>query len=75
MNETELWAFGIVATVIGGIYFLLYKQQIKITEIATDMRSMKEEILRLRDMRHEIIEHTTQALAEWHSEIIEKIKK
>lgn len=87
MSESLLIAiFSVVAVAIGGCYALMAKHSAacqklameaaeKRSEMATNIATIKEEIARLRDMRHEIIEHTTRALAEWHGDIVDRLKK
>lgn len=77
-----LWLLGIVITVVIGVAVALYvhvKEDAKAHErLATlEERSTQHglEIRTLRDMRHEIMEHVTQALASWYQKVVEMIRK
>lgn len=77
-----LWLLGIVITVVIGLaigLFVHVKEDAKAHErLATlEERSTQhgQEIRSLRDMRHEIMEHVTQALASWYQRVVEMIRK
>lgn len=77
-----LWILGIVVTVVVGLavgLFVHVKEDSKAHErIATleERTSVQgDEIKSLRDMRHEIVEHCTHALAEWYQKVVEMIAK
>jgi hypothetical protein len=46
-----------------------------IAELRTDMTNVKAEVRSLREMRHEIIEQCTHALAEWYQKVVDMIAK
>jgi hypothetical protein len=77
-----LWVLGIFATVVIGVavgLFIHVKEDARVHErVATlEERSSTQggELKSLREMRHEIMEHVTTALAEWYVKIVEMIKK
>lgn len=47
----------------------------RIVRVETKVETLEAEVGKIRDMRHEIIEHTTKAIAEWYTNIIERFKK
>lgn len=47
----------------------------RVVRLETDMATVKGEVKALRDMRHEIIEHTTRAISEWYASVIEQLGK
>lgn len=47
----------------------------RLTAVETEVANIKQEVRALRDMRHEIIEHCTQALASWYQRVVEMIAK
>lgn len=60
MNETELWAFGLVAAAFVGLGGILWKHMVScsrdvaipMTELQADMRQVKQFIGELREMKH-----------------------
>jgi hypothetical protein len=47
----------------------------RLTAVETKVEHLQSEVGKLRDMRHEIIEQCTRALADWYSKVIEMINK
>jgi hypothetical protein len=47
----------------------------RLTVVETKVESLAAEVKALRDMRHQIIEHCTKALAEWYQKVVEMISK
>lgn len=83
MDQTALlWILGIVVTVVIGVavgLFIHVKEDSKVHERVATLEERTNtqggELKSLREMRHEIIEHCTQALAEWYQKVIEMIAK
>jgi hypothetical protein len=74
------WVLGIVITVLIGVAVGLYlhvKDDAKVHERVATLEERTNtqggEIKSLREMRHEIIEHCSQALAEWYTKVVEMI--
>lgn len=47
----------------------------RLVVVETKVESLETEVKALRDMRHQIIEHCTKALAEWYQKVVEMIAK
>lgn len=47
----------------------------RLTRVETKVDALQTEVRSLRDMRHEIMEHTSHALASWYQKIVEMISK
>lgn len=47
----------------------------RIVRAETKVATLEGEVGKVRDMRHEIMDHTTKALSEWYSNVIEVIGK
>lgn len=47
----------------------------RVVRLETDMFTLKDEVKSLREMRHEIMTHTTQSLASWYASVVETISK
>lgn len=47
----------------------------RVVRIETEVDVLKEEVKALRQMRHEIITHTTTALAGWYANVVEMVGK
>lgn len=83
MDQTALlWILGIFATVVIGVavgLFIHVKEDSKVHERVATLEERTNtqggEIKSLREMRHEIMEHVTAALAEWYTRIVEMIGK
>lgn len=83
MDQTALlWILGIVVTVVIGVavgLFIHVKEDSKVHERVATLEERTNtqggELKSLREMRHEIMEHVTTALAEWYVKIVEMIKK
>lgn len=77
-----LWILGIVITVVIGVavgLFVHVKEDARVHERVATLEERTEtqgiEIKAVRDMRHEIMEHVSKALAEWYVKLVEMIKK
>lgn len=77
-----LWILGIVVTVVIGIavgLFVHVKEDAKVHERVATLEERTEtqggEIKAVREMRHEIMDHVSRALAEWYVKLVEMIKK
>lgn len=84
------WVWAIIVTValalIGAIWALvrhgLQRMEEKIAEhgeritaLETDSASAKQELFRLRDMRHDILSQVSHSLAAWYTSILKLIDK
>lgn len=47
----------------------------RIVRNETKVETLEGEVGKVRDMRHEIMDHTTKALSEWYANVIEVIGK
>lgn len=47
----------------------------RLVRVETKVDTLKEEVEKIRDMRHEILEHTTKAISEWYISIMEHVRK
>lgn len=46
----------------------------RVVKIETEVSTLKDEVKALREMRHEIMDHVTKALASWYTSIIDRLK-
>lgn len=83
MDQTVLlWILGIVVTVVLGLVIGFVAHVKEDTSVRERVATLEErssthgdEIKSIRNMRHEIIEHCTEALAQWYQRVIEMIAK
>lgn len=84
MSEALLIAsFTLVAGAIAGAYRIIYKHinhcqtdvAEKITKLSTEVTSLKDEVVRLRDMRHDMMDHVSKVIAENQAWLVDKILK
>jgi predicted nucleic acid-binding Zn-ribbon protein len=47
----------------------------RVATLEADMATVKTEVSKLRDMRHEIMSHVSEALASWYQRVVEMIRK
>lgn len=47
----------------------------RLVRVETKVETLESEVGKIRDMRHEIIEHTTKAISEWYASIVEMVGK
>lgn len=47
----------------------------RIVRVETEVQVLKVEVGKIRDMRHEIMDHTTRVLSEWYTNVIEQVGK
>lgn len=47
----------------------------RLTRVETKVEALQTEVRSLRDMRHEIMQHTSAALASWYQKVVEMISK
>lgn len=47
----------------------------RIVRVETKVETLETEVGKLRDMRHDILEHTTRAISEWYTAIVDRINR
>lgn len=47
----------------------------RIVRVETKVETLELEVGKIRDMRHEIMKHTTEALASWYASVVEMVGK
>lgn len=80
--ELLMWLFGAVFGLIGVLFLLWWQHVQKCTERASEAAKVEEkvatlsvEVGTLRDRWHDLTAHVSQALAQWYTQIMEKVIK
>lgn len=86
MMEPWVWALVVtVAIALIGAFWALIRRGLekmeervsehgeRITALETDSSSSKQELMRLRDMRHDILDQVSHSLASWYTSILKQI--
>lgn len=47
----------------------------RVVRVETKVEALEEEVGKLRDVRHEILERTTRVLSEWYVSIMDQVRK
>jgi hypothetical protein len=47
----------------------------RVVRVETKIENLESEVGKLRDMRHEIMSHTTAALSSWYASVVEMVGK
>lgn len=47
----------------------------RIVRVETKVEALEVEVGKIRDMRHEIMKHTTEALASWYASVVDIVGK
>lgn len=47
----------------------------RIVRVETKVENLESEVEKLRDMRHEILSHTTEAISSWYANVVEMVGK
>lgn len=47
----------------------------RVVRVETEVQNLKIEVGKIRDMRHEMMSHTTEALSSWYASVVDMVGK